>query len=172
LSASPDYIDPVIGWRSWSSVEIDNETCLSSLYFPTVWPVGRPLTAACLLTRRRTRRLVRLFDPRPHPAPSTACECGIYAVKPERFRVNLRGRDEGAGLPVFGRVSLWGLVHEHEYGWRASFAYPEQLYVPQLAGHMLDAEGIAERLALYDVPVEVVRPSALADELTHRPECG
>ena len=31
---------------------------------------------------------------------------------------------------VLGRVSLWGDVVECAWGWRASFAYPAQIYVP------------------------------------------
>ena len=36
----------------------------------------------------------------------------------------------GDSIPVVGRVSLWGVVHEHEHGWRASCAYPISLFVP------------------------------------------
>src|SRR5439155_98883 len=32
-------------------------------------------------------------------------------------------------LLVFGRVSLWGRVVEHDLGWRASHAFPERLFV-------------------------------------------
>ena len=63
--------------------------------------------------------------------------------------------------PVVGRVLLWGDVHEHERGWRASLAYPERLYVFGASGGRDDsgAERLSTGLGRYGVPVEVLSMS-------------
>jgi hypothetical protein len=59
---------------------------------------------------------------------------------------------------VIGTVNLWGTVVEAERGWRASCAYPKEIYVPtrEPRGRLVDAEEIAVRLADYGVPVHIV----------------
>jgi hypothetical protein len=68
--------------------------------------------------------------------------------------------------PVIGRVALWGSVVECAHGWRASLAYPAQLYVPLLprGRHAAHARQFALDLTEYGVPVdllEVRRPHEL-----------
>jgi hypothetical protein len=58
-------------------------------------------------------------------------------------------------------VSLWGLVQEHTDGWRAALAYPERLFVWRAAsgcnaGNESKARHLAEGLAGYGVPVEIL----------------
>ena len=61
----------------------------------------------------------------------------------------------GDSIPVVGRVSLWGVVHEHEHGWRASCAYPISLFVP-----VVDDDDWVEKVITdlrgYGVPVTAV----------------
>jgi hypothetical protein len=35
-----------------------------------------------------------------------------------------------ASFAIWGEVYLWGVVVEHELGWRAQYAYPKNLVVP------------------------------------------
>ena len=64
--------------------------------------------------------------------------------------------------PVIGRVSLWGTVVECAQGWRASLAYPAQLYVPLLprGRHAALAHQFALDLTDYGVPVDLIEVSA------------
>jgi len=57
-------------------------------------------------------------------------------------------------------VSLWGEVVECEWGWRASHAYPERLFVPQPPRDAALAEWIAKSLEGYGVPVEIVEATS------------
>jgi hypothetical protein len=152
----PDYIDPVVGWRSWVAVDQDGEVALASLFLPAVWPAGEPLAAVCVREQPANHWTMRWFGRKTHPAPSEGCECGIYGVRASRFRIRRTGSGEAGRRVVFGRVSLWGLVHEHDAGWRASHAYPEELYVPRCGGDDEEADRVAAALARYRVPVTVV----------------
>jgi hypothetical protein len=165
VSVAPDYLEPVLGWRIWHAAEKAGSTSLWSIYHRVVWPAGEPLRAEC--AKRRLIVRFRSSARKRHPAPAVGCECGIYALSTEQtgihvlstedFWMMLRELEAQQKLPVLGRVSLWGEVHEHERGWRASLAYPERLYVfraPSSDG------GIATRLAAglerYGVPIEVL----------------
>jgi hypothetical protein len=65
-------------------------------------------------------------------------------------------------------------VIECERGWRGTFAYPTRLYVLRAAlsrRHGGDADALADRLAVYGVPVDVVEArtkAALLEELADR----
>jgi hypothetical protein len=49
----------------------------------------------------------------------------VYAAKSlEHLRKNRYDR-----CGIYGEVSLWGTVVEHELGWRAQFAYPKSLFL-------------------------------------------
>jgi hypothetical protein len=59
---------------------------------------------------------------------------------------------------VIGRVFLWGSMLECERGWRASFAYPQELFVPLHRDRDGErkAEETADGLGVYGVPIELV----------------
>lgn len=57
---------------------------------------------------------------------------------------------------MIGHVSLWGTVVESERGWRASHAYPKQLYVPLAKRNRGAANEIEKHLRDYGVPVELL----------------
>jgi hypothetical protein len=154
---APDYVHAVVGWRFWDAVEPNGLVSLSSPYFPTVWPAGEPLRAECV-TRPLRRWVLRRFGGEPHPAPTERCSCGIYALAGKAFRDMVWDLGQ---CPVVGRVSLWGEVHEHEHGWRASFAYPEYLYVARRA-NARGARRLVEGLRRYGTPVEIL-PLARAE---------
>lgn len=62
---------------------------------------------------------------RSHSAPVLQCTCGIYARKD---REGLRKAMHRTSL-VYGEVSLWGSMVEHQYGWRAQYAYPKSFFL-------------------------------------------
>ena len=164
MSGAPDYVEPLVGWRVWFAVEAGGKTRLSSVFYEMVWPTREPLAAACL----RSRFLRRRPPQGDHAAPAASCGCGIYAASLQRAGEYLTGpRASGRAMcPVIGRVALWGSVVECAHGWRASLAYPAQLYVPLLprGRHAVLARRFALDLTEYGVPVdllEVRRPNEL-----------
>jgi hypothetical protein len=151
---------------------------LSSVVYPTIWPLRRELVAVC-----RRRHLRRWLSAEPtHAAPAERCRCGIYGAShpsqllPYLERHHAEARASGRLLGrVPGRVLLWGTVVECKLGWRASHAYPERIYVHSGAhdSPLLDGEELAWALTAYGVPVELVACetlSDLAEALSHESE--
>lgn len=123
---APDFFEPTVGWRAWFVVQTKEGLRLSSVLYPTLWTPRKEEVAVC-------RPLNRGEGPAMHAAPAQRCSCGIYASKtPGPVTPYVFGHG-GAGEPLFrvmGTVSLWGTVVESELGYRASHAYPAQLYIP------------------------------------------
>ena len=140
--------EPVVGWKIWRVEHEEERTRLRSVLYGSLWPPGRPAVADC-------KKLYRVR----HEAPDGLCECGIHAGKSlESWRHYLAvGNDR-----VFGRALLWGDLLEGELGWRAAAACPLELYVPAT---LEDAEQVAQGLAVYGVPVEVVGAPAIVREV-------
>ena len=155
MSGAPDYVEPVVGWRVWHAVEAGGKTRLSSMFHEMVWPTREPLAAVCLRSRFLRRR-----PQGDHAAPAASCGCGIYAASLQHLGEYLTGpRASGRAMcPVIGRVALWGTVVECPHGWRASLAYPSQLYVPLLprGRHAALARQFALDLTEYGVPVDLL----------------
>jgi hypothetical protein len=158
VRGAPDYCEPVVGWRSWRTVRRKGEVYLTSIFHRTRWPWGEPLAGACETWRLPWRRHDR------HAVPADDCVCGIYATTlniactyapllPSRMR---------EGYAVVGTVALWGEVAEHSHGWRASLAYPTELYLVLPRGDAGTAE-VAEWLERYDVPVATIRAGKRRD---------
>jgi hypothetical protein len=153
-SRAPDLIEPSVGWRVWVVVEEQGELRLASVLYPTIWPVRRELVAAC--------------DARPDPdgtdrVPHVQCSCGVHAaVAVEDATSYFDGRGARTMREVYrviGRVSLWGRVVEGDAGWRASHAYPKELYVPSRclsAAGRTNAAQVALALTDYGVPVRLL----------------
>ena len=166
MSAAPDYIDPLVAWRAWLVVDDEDGARLRSVVFPALWPPGRDLAAEC---KQRPRQVLRPWRrSEGHRAPSSACDCGIYGASRTASAAEYVGRTPLGGRAAqtvigyaIGRVRLWGSVVEHKLGWRASHAYPGDLYVPAGPG----AEHIALGLAAYGVPVEILDCSVRGDLL-------
>jgi hypothetical protein len=179
--AAPDYCEPVVGWRLWSVGADGGRARLASHVSPAVWQPGRELVAACDARRRELRRPWRLH-PTGHAAPAPGCTCGVHAVE----RIGYLGtylpptnRPYAWMRPLvrqaIGRVTLWGDVVEGTRGWRASRAYPAELW---LAGVDMDGRAIADigsiamELADYGVPVRIcdgLTAREVVDEIAHRP---
>ena len=132
----PDYVSPIIGHRAWQC----DDSGLNSLNGEH-WPSGLALTARCKMASDR------------HQAPQKRCTCGVYAA-----RSLDQLRDIGyAAFAIYGEVYLWGVVIEHELGWRAQFAYPKNLVVPfeMMPVDEKEAESHLEALVSYGVDVFV-----------------
>jgi hypothetical protein len=130
--------EPVVGWKIWRVDHSEDRTRLRSVLYGSLWPPGRPAVADC-------KKLYRVR----HEAPDPLCECGLHAAKSlEQWQHYLAV----GGDRVFGRAMLWGERLEGELGWRAASAYPLAIYVPAT---LENAEGIADGLAVYGVPVEI-----------------
>jgi hypothetical protein len=108
MTTAPDCIFPIVGSRAWRW----NALGLHSLNW-CPWHPGEPFTAEC--ERQGC-----------HEGPRTECTCGVYASK----SLDHLCRNGYMEARVHGEVSLWGRVVEHEYGWRAQFAYPKNFVVP------------------------------------------
>jgi hypothetical protein len=131
--------EPVIGWKIWRVEDSEERTRLRSVLYGSLWPPGRPVVADC-------KKLLRTR----HEAPDPVCECGIHAAKSlADWRHYLAVGDDR----VFGRALLWGDRLEGELGWRATHAYPLELYVPATVER---PEEIADGLAVYGAPVGIV----------------
>jgi hypothetical protein len=160
MNHAPDYIEPVVGWRTWSVSESEGRLRLRSVMFEAIWVPGRPFVADC---RNSPHLLRRLWHRRPriHASPDFSCSCGIYAAtslsEAARYAESYGSRYRYVVHRVLGRVSLWGTVLEYTEGWRASRAYPLELFVPRFAPKgSPGAEAVAIELADYGVRVEIV----------------
>jgi hypothetical protein len=179
---APDYVEPFIGWRVWSVVEVDCELRLCSLLFRTVWAPRTPALARC----RRSEINLVYSGLAEHTAPCLRCSCGIYATRRSEHALPYLSRlfrlRPGSVHRVIGRVSAWGDIIEGSRGFRASCAYPEHLFVATgrrrfrsylngLPLPALPAEEIGLALADYGVPVELV-DCATKKELAQLLELG
>ena len=151
----PDYVEPLEGWRVWRVDRMDDGFRLRSLVQETSWPAREELVAEC----RKRRLLPRLRRRARHEPPAETCACGIYATRVECVSAYLSQPSWDGAPYVFGRVLLWGTVIECERGWRATRAYPAQLFVPtprRRGARGVSAQEIADALAAYRVPVVVL----------------
>lgn len=164
LGPAPDFVDPVVGWRTWLLVRAGSHYRLRSLFFPPLWVPGRSLVSQCF--RRPSRFTARQLQPGvAQPGHELACHCGIYATRePDRAS---RYVGESAAGRIFGLVALWGRVVEHEHGWRASHAYPSHLLVPEFGlGSGTELSVVVRSLRDYGTPVETL-PCRTTGELVH-----
>ena len=175
MTLAPDYIEPVVGWRSWLVVREGEDFWLRSVVYDALWVPRKALIARCL-----HRRLVPWRKRTEHVPPARECECGVYAARtPDGALpyIDRGGWGDAQGVHrVIGTVSLWGRVVECERGWRASRAYPKAIYVPATRAPFWlgveNADVIALALTDYDVPVELLDreasgPDELVEALTH-----
>jgi hypothetical protein len=107
-------------------------------------------------------RLAWRSDP-VHDAPVSRCSCGIYATSDPELAAEYLYLYSEVHQPhvvyrAVGLVSLWGSVVEGEAGWRASRAYPKQLFLPP-SQRREDVERIRDSLCDYGVPVEILDDS-------------
>ena len=165
----PDFIEPFEAWRVWRVGRWQGRIVLKSLFSGTVWEPTVPVTAFCTGVQRVPWRPWRLQSTG-HVAPALDCRCGIYGV---RTVAAARPYIDCTPLPyrddrVIGRVALWGDVVEGPLGWRASHAYPVELFLRDPATERFGfrrrahVEEVLQALDEYRVPVDVAAPAALA----------
>lgn len=145
MSAAPDLVAPVVGFRAWRIVG----DRLLSPYIPCRWE-GRVLHAACFDANRR------LFAPaargwltEPHVSPHPDCQCGIYAY----HRAGTQSY-YGEWLWTEGVLSCWGRIEAHAQGLRAEHGRIEVLALPPRNDpeRRLAVQQVAERLGIELVP--------------------
>jgi hypothetical protein len=179
VSAAPDYIQPISGWRTWLVAEVDGKPRLASVFYYALWPVRRQLVSECLARRSRFRLLNRRADVESHATPAERCTCGIYAGRELRTALGylhtrgLRDVREVEGRPVLhrvlGRVALWGGVIDCDAGWRGAFAYPQSLFLPERTRSgdpVRRLEDVALSLTDYGVPVQILDGAGTEEEIT------
>ena len=154
----------------WRVCQREGRIVLQSAFGDAPWEPGVPLSATCAKRHRPALRPWRM-ETAAHEAPDIACSCGIYGVRSlVAARWYLESRFVlGPVDRVIGRVALWGDVVVSEGGWRASFAYPTELFVPvpslmqrgllRRTRHAL--EETVRALERYHVPVDVVEPKSV-----------
>jgi hypothetical protein len=164
----PDFVEPMEAWRVWRVGTQDGHIVLRSLVARTLWGPGVSLDAACAKGRSPWWCPWRL-ELNDHAAPDFECTCGIYGVRSAaaaRWYLDSPAF-VSPGERVIGRVALWGDVVESESGWRASRAYPLELWVhaPTTAQggfrRRASVDEIVLALEIYDVPVDVVASETL-----------
>jgi hypothetical protein len=173
---APDFAEPLLGWRCWRVAERgDGSPALTSVVRPVEWPGRSELVAGCLGSGWRW--WPRRRSARDHRTPDAGCVCGIHAaanVAQALHYLDVYSGTSGRKPPtVLGVVKLWGTVLQCERGWRAAFAYPARLFVvPPRRPNDCDPHRLAEGLARYGVPVEVLTPDggSLIDLLVARHE--
>lgn len=134
MSAAPDLIRPVVGFRAWRV--IDEE--LSSPYIPVRWE-GRLMHATCH-PANRVLTFGAGWNAVPHDSPDPACKCGIYAyTRPQRAPY------VGEFEWVAGIVTAWGRIEAHRDGLRAEHARIEALALQP--GWSAARRGRTERIA-------------------------
>lgn len=147
MSAAPDLVVPVAGFRSW---RLANGRLLSP-YVPCRWE-GRVLHARCFDANRSLVRGQGWLDV-PHASPHPDCQCGIYA----HHRPGLRGY-YGELSWCEGVVTGWGRLVVHADGWRAEHARVEALAWPSEGERRL--RDVVARIAAA-LGVDVVEREAL-----------
>lgn len=158
-TAAPDVAGTIVGWRTWRLVRIRDGIALSSIYHHALWHAGERVDAQCRVPGARLRRWMH----KAHAAPSMDCECGIYAARELRYALCYMADIRQPYLTSYslsfavGRVKLWGEVVEGEHGWRATHAYPADLYLPVSMDEnpRLVAEAL-EWVGRFGVPVATV----------------
>jgi hypothetical protein len=139
VTAAPDLIAPVVGFRKWRVVGGH----LSSPYIPLRWE--QPVAHARCYPANRSLLFGQGWLDEPHQAPHPRCKCGIYAwhALPAPGPVPDPGR-------AFGVVALWGRLEVHGDGVRAEHAAIRALGVGAALGaaYRRTMEAIADRLGV------------------------
>lgn len=108
----------IVGWRGFGIYEPGLFVTTS-----TVWLPGERVEATCTIREHREEEVV----------PVEGCTCGLYSFKtPYKLRT-----DNYLNQMVFAEVYYWGRVIECTMGYRAQFAYPKKIYMPDENTHKL-----------------------------------
>lgn len=141
-------------WKIVAQRAGDTERLYLSSFSPaTLWPAGEPVVASHTVVLGPAGgffvRALQAGDTGPpeapeampqekeiytlHPCMLPECTCGVHAFKELRqlaehmdmvLTMTRHGILDQGDLLCYGAVALWGTVCEHEYGYRAQYAYP------------------------------------------------
>lgn len=107
--------EAIIAWRIWRVVANGNHAILRSCVTGEAWETGAPMYAKTTVIAHQ------LYN-------------GVHAYKmetrPDKYAYSLWAESNGDML-VHGKIALWGKVIEHEEGYRAEFAYPIHIFIPE-----------------------------------------
>lgn len=156
----PDYCEPLTAWRFWrvSTGPLDDGPLqLASSMGKIRWLPHQPVKAVHDQSRFRLSS-TPCCDDSPceawSPGMGGAYGCGLYGYKTaDQLRQYLKTWARvGNPLYVVGQVFLWGRIIEHQYGYRAQYAYPKCLvYVANEIAHTAIGRDMA---TLYGIPYE------------------
>ncbi len=122
-SVVPDRIEPVVAYRAWNVINNNPDFLYSCGWSCAQWKPNEILTA--IHDGYSSNSLVCRGMDRCPGSTASRVKCGIYGMKIPRTIP--------FGNSVFwetiGEVYLWGLIIEHEKGYRAEYAYPKCLYL-------------------------------------------
>ena len=132
----PDFVQPIVGYRCWKVSPTSKAGRLLAIGVTKEWPAGKPIQAT---NRGCTKSHSDI--------PGLNCECGMWAFKTLADLKDAISEYTHMDL-VAGQVYLWGRVIECEFGFRAEYAYPKEIWC-------LKPEH--ERLGIqYNVPVRML----------------
>ena len=132
----PDVVGTLTGYRVWPILKSDLGYVLGSYHDNFIWIPGQPTKASCneLMAERVAETYGEIVRGPCQVAPNPSCSCGLYgAITPKEAVNNLvqyfLTPAQDTEFIAYGRVDLWGRVVEHEYAYRAEFAYPKEISV-------------------------------------------
>jgi hypothetical protein len=139
VSAAPDLVEPVVGFRAWRVIE----GRLLSPYIPCRW--DGPLMHATCYPANRSLLFGRGWLDEPHASPHPACRCGIYAYHRPGTQAYF-----GEWEWLEGIVTVWGRIEAHATGLRAEHARVEAIGLPGPTepSRRRSAHAVAERLGV------------------------
>ena len=97
----------------WRVIPFENSFRLVGVVFHITWQPGRPMTCESKMGNKKLE---------------VSNTSGIYAFNNPKYLNPML--DFHTAFTVDGEVSLWGKVIKAEHGYRAEFAYPRKLFVP------------------------------------------
>jgi hypothetical protein len=155
----PDYISPIVGYRTWQWDSLGLKSLNDEPWFP-----GQSLEAKCQrysgvnLNMSYCGVAAALAGLRKHHSPPhKACKCGIYAAKTVEHLTDIGYH---IYFEVTGEVYLWGEVVEHSLGYRAQFAYPKNIVLPRtMIPNADEVESHLKPLIAYGVDIFIVADS-------------
>jgi hypothetical protein len=148
----PDVVQVITAYRAWRTGRVGGQVRLFALGVNVVWEPRQQAEAECKLFGPLAKLAFSSNEPRRrnHEAPHFHCQCGIWGFK--SLENLLSALVPNYKPSVIGKVSLWGRVIETENGFRAQYAYPEQLWPAS------DSPSCEEAGLIYGVPVRTPQP--------------
>jgi hypothetical protein len=137
----------VIGFRQWN---VDGDLRLTSSAMQYAWTPGVNEAKCCKGQGKPCKY-----------APNPKCECGLYALHAPEFWYGDDAAIQGmsmftvggmSGMYVAGLLSAWGRMEVHHNGFRAQYAQPVAIAVPDRKRDAAIARAVAAEYSLPTVP--------------------